>query len=120
MGDIRTKPPTTLRKLVYLWYNELNMDKDSINFALPVSILREGDTFVAYTPALDLSTAGSTFEEAQKNFEEAVNIFFQELMVMGTLNDVLKDLGWEEQDNNFVPPVIIENSIQNFSIPAIN
>lgn len=112
--------PSTLRKLVYLWYNELNMDKVAINFALPVSILREGDSFVAYTPALDLSTAGSTFEEAQKNFEEAVNIFFQELMEMGTLNDVLKDLGWGKQNNNFVPPVVVENRVQNFSIPAIN
>ena len=96
------------------------MDKVAINFALPVSILREGDSFVAYTPALDLSTAGSTFQEAQKNFEEAVNIFFQELMEMGTLNDVLKDLGWEKHNNNFVPPVVIENSVQNFSIPVLN
>ena len=96
------------------------MDKVAINFALPVSILREGKSFVAYTPALDLSTAGSTFEEAQKNFDEAVNIFFQELMGMGTLNEVLKDLGWEKQNNKFVPPIVIENSVQNFSIPAIN
>ncbi|OGH32557.1 MAG: hypothetical protein A3G66_01415 [Candidatus Levybacteria bacterium RIFCSPLOWO2_12_FULL_39_17] len=96
------------------------MDKVAMNFALPVSILREGDSFVAYTPALDLSTAGSTFQEAQKNFGEAVNIFFQELMEMGTLNDVLKDLGWEKQNNNFVPPVVIENSVQNFSIPVLN
>lgn len=96
------------------------MDKVAINFALPVSILREGDSFIAYTPALDLSTSGSTFEEAQKNFEEAVNIFFQELMEMGTLNDVLKDLGWEKQNNKFVPPIVVENSVQNFSIPTIN
>lgn len=96
------------------------MDKVAINFALPVSILREGDSFIAYTPALDLSTAGSTFEEARKNFKEAVNIFFQELMEMGTLEEVLKELGWEKQNNNLVPPVVVANQTQTFSIPTLN
>jgi len=80
-----------------------------MQFGLPVSILREGDSFVAYTPALDLSTAGSTFEEAQKNFGEAVNIFFKELVEMGTLDDVLTELGWQKQNNNFVPPIVVAN-----------
>ena len=96
------------------------MDKIAIKFGLPVSILREGDSFIAYTPALDLSTAGSSFEEVQKNFEEAVNIFFQELVEMGTLNDVLADLGWQKQNNNFVPPIVISNQTQTFSIPTLN
>lgn len=92
----------------------------AIKFALPVSFLREGDYFIAYTPALDLSTAGSTFEEAQKNFEEAVNIFFQELIKMGTVSDVLSELGWQKQNNSFVPPVVVSNQTQTFSIPAFN
>lgn len=96
------------------------MDKVAIKFALPVSVLKEGDSFVAYTPALDLSTAGSTFEEAQKNFEEAVNIFFQELVEMGTLDDVLAELGWQKQNNNFIPPVVVSNQVQTFSIPTLN
>lgn len=96
------------------------MNKANIQFALPVSVLREGKIFVAYTPALDLSTSGSTFEEAQRNFGEAVNIFFEELTEMGTLDDVLLELGWQKQNNNFVPPVVISSQTQTFSIPAIN
>ena len=96
------------------------MNKIAVNFTLPVSVLREGDSFIAYTPALDLSTAGLTFEEAQKNFIEAVNIFFQELVAMGTLDDVLTELGWQKQDNNFIPPVVIANQTQTFSIPTLN
>ena len=46
------------------------MKKAQFQFALPVSILREGDSFIAYTPALDLSTVGDTLEQAQKRFEE--------------------------------------------------
>ena len=96
------------------------MKRVPIQFTLPVTILKEGDSFVAYTPALDLSTAGSTFEEAQKNFVEAVNIFFEEIMEMGTLNEVLAELGWQKQDNMFVPPMIIANQTEKFSIPLSN
>lgn len=92
----------------------------AIKFALPVSILKEGDSFIAYTPALDLSTAGDTFEDAQKNFSEAVNIFFEELAEMGTISEVLEGLGWQKQNNTFMPPVVIANQTESFSIPLAN
>lgn len=57
----------------------------AIRFAqLPVSFLREGKRFIAYTPALDLSTSGKTFEEAKEHFVEASELFFEELDRMGT------------------------------------
>lgn len=55
------------------------MKNVAIKFALPVSILKEGKSFIAYTPALDLSTSGNTFEDAQKNFNEAVIFFLKNL-----------------------------------------
>jgi hypothetical protein len=94
--------------------------KHNTQFSLPMSILKEGDSFIAYTPALDLSTSADTFEDAQKNFIEAVNIFFEELVEMGTLNEVLKGLGWQKQNDTFIPPAIIANQNQNFSIPLAN
>lgn len=81
-------------------------------FTLPISILREGDSFIAYTPALDLSTAGNTFEEAQKNFVEAVNIFFEELVEMETLDEVLMGLGWQKQNNTSMPPIVVANQTE--------
>ncbi len=96
------------------------MKKVAIKFGLPVSILKEGDSFIAYTPALDLSTAGDTFEDAQKNFNEAVNIFFEELAEMGTINEVLEGLGWQKQNNTFTPPVVVANQTESFSIPLAN
>jgi len=92
----------------------------NIQFSLPVSILREGDSFVAYTPALDLSTDGASFEEAQKNFFEAVNIFFAELIEMGTIEEVLTELGWQKQNNTFIPPIVVANQTKSFSIPLTN
>ncbi len=46
---------------------------------LPVSYLKEGKTYVAYTPALDLSSCGKTLVEAERMFNEAVILFLSEL-----------------------------------------
>ena len=64
---------------------------------LPVSIFREGEAFVAYSPALDLSTSGETFELVQKRFHVIVGIFFEELERMGTTDKVLESLGWNRK-----------------------
>ena len=53
------------------------MKNADMQFGLPVTFLKEGDNFIAYTPALDLSTFGPTFDKAKKNFVEVVNIFFE-------------------------------------------
>lgn len=61
------------------------MIKAKFEVNLPVSILKEGKDFIAYSPALDISTAGRTFEEARKRFNEMVKIFFEEILQKGTL-----------------------------------
>lgn len=93
------------------------MKKARIQFALPVSILRENDSFIAYTPALDLSTVGDTFEEAKKRFEEAVQLFFEEIMEEGKMDQALTELGWRKQENIYSPPVVVSHMTENFSIP---
>ena len=93
------------------------MNNVAFQVNLPVAVLREGDQFVAYTPALDLSTAGSTYEEAKKRFEEAVGIFFEETIRMGTLDEVLSDLGWKKAHNEWVPPVVVSQEQQMVRIP---
>ncbi len=93
------------------------MKKFAFQTSLPVTFLRENDQFVAYTPALDLSTSGSTFEEAQKRFGEAVRLFLEECHAMGTLDDVLSDLGWKKGLKAWMPPVVVAQDIQTISIP---
>lgn len=72
----------------------------SISANLPVLVFREGEAFIAYTPLLDLSTAGGTFEEAKSNFSEALQLFLKETDAMGTLPKVLTDMGWQLKDGN--------------------
>ncbi len=93
------------------------MDKLIKHLNLPVSFIRESDQFVAYTPALDLSTSGATLEDAKKNFTEAVELFFDEMVAMGTLEDVLLDLGWKKQAHNFIPPVVVSQGMESVRAP---
>ncbi len=96
------------------------MKNVDMQFGLPVTFLKEGDNFIAYTPALDLSTFGPTFDKTKRNFIEAVNIFFDEIIEMGIVNDVLTELGWQKENGKFIPPVVVSNQTETFSFPQSN
>ena len=83
-----------------------------LEFSLPVSILREGKKYIAYTPALDLSTSGNTFDQAKKRFDEVVHIFFEEIMKENTTEQVLTELGWQKVNAKWNPPIVISNESQ--------
>lgn len=94
------------------------MKKISIKATLPVTFMREDKQFVAYSPVLDLSTSGHTFELARRRFEQAVDIFIDECIELGTLSQVLEDLGWKKVKKEWKPPVVIAQDSYAFSIPA--
>lgn len=96
------------------------MKKASIQANLPVSILREGKRYVAYTPALDLSTSGKSLKEVKERFSEAVDIFFEEVIKNDTLDEVLHNLGWEKVRAQWVPPTIVSQESQIVRVPALN
>ncbi len=50
-------------------------------------IFKEGNTYVSYCPKLDVSSCGSTIEEARKNLKVAVSLFLEESEKMGTFNN---------------------------------
>lgn len=94
------------------------MKKVSLEMNIPVTILRENSSFVAYSPALDLSTAGKSLPEARKRFAEAVEIFFEELIANDTLDVALADLGWKKEKKEWVPPVVVANDVQTITVAA--
>lgn len=87
---------------------------------LPVIFLKEGAQYVAYTPALDLSTCGDTFEQARKRFAEAAAVFLDEAIEMGTLDEVLRDCGWtrSRKEQAWRPPQYVGQVQQEVRIPA--
>ena len=90
------------------------MEKLEVN--LPVLFFREGENFIAYTPALDLSTSAESFEQAKKRFGEVVHLFFEEIIKKGTLEQVLADSGWEKPKEKWQPPVFIGQESQQVSV----
>jgi len=87
---------------------------------LPVTFLKEGNKVIAHTPVLDLSTCGNTLEQAKKRFAEALHIFIDELVKMGTLEDVLLDYGWKKASRpepHWLPPVFIGREQESVEIP---
>jgi predicted RNase H-like HicB family nuclease len=87
------------------------MSKVKIAATIPLCFLKEKDSFIAFSPALDLSTCGRTFNEAKKNFSAALEIFFEECISMGTLNEVLASCGWEkDRKKGWEPPTYIGES----------
>ena len=67
---------------------------NKVEVNVEVALIKEGDYIVAYCPALELSSFGINEQDAQEAFEEALEIFFEETNQLGTLENILLDLGW--------------------------
>lgn len=72
---------------------------------LPVTIeiWRKGKWFLANAPELDFVSQGRTFEEAKKNLLEVIQIQFQEMKDLGTLDEYLADCGFYVKGNRILP-----------------
>lgn len=94
------------------------MTNNNLSFKLPVIITKQGRRFVAFTPALDISTSGKSEKEAKVRFGELANIFLEEIVEAGTVNDVLTELGWTKAKTRWTPPQIISSNSIGFRMPA--
>lgn len=57
-------------------------------------VFKEGNVFITYSPKLDVSSCGNTFEQARENMKAAVRLFLEEAERMGTLEDILAEAGY--------------------------
>jgi predicted RNase H-like HicB family nuclease len=68
-----------------------------LHLNVEVALYIEDDIWVAYCPALNLSSYGDDQEDAIEAFKEAMTIFIKEVTRKGTLEKVLLQLGWTLQ-----------------------
>ena len=68
-----------------------------------IEVWRKGDWFVAKCPELDFVSQGETREGAKKNLVEVIQIQFDEMDEMATLDDYLAECGYMKDDNLLVP-----------------
>lgn len=107
-------------------YINKSMDNKTINVGLNVVIFKEDEQFIAYCPALNLSSYGNSSEIAKKRFETELEIFFEETEKRGTLEKLLLQLGWalvKKPKPKYQPPKIkypypkIESFTEHVAIP---
>ena len=70
-------------------------------------VIKEGTTFVAYAPELDLSSCGKTIGMAKANLKEAVMAFIEEAERMSTLQEILEEAGFTRGANGWDPPEVV-------------
>jgi predicted RNase H-like HicB family nuclease len=90
----------------------------NLSFKLPVVITKQGHQYVAYTPALDISTVGKSEKDVQKKFEELVTIFLEEIIEAGTVRQVLTELGWSKKEKAWNPPEVVSTDTIGINIPV--
>src|SRR5438132_13703983 len=84
--------------------SELNHLED---FSFDVHIFKEGDAYVAYVPALDVSSCGATDDEARQNIRDAVHGFLESSANLGTLDEILQEAGYEREGDKWRAPEFV-------------
>jgi len=67
----------------------------TVNVSVPLLSFKEDDTFIVYSPALDVSGYGDTEEEARKSFELTLEEFINYTLNKKTFQSELTRLGWK-------------------------
>lgn len=91
--------------------------KINLSYKLPLVITKQGKRFVAYTPALDISTSGKSVKDAQKKFNELAELFFEEIIDEGTVSEVLTELGWQKEKKQWQPPRVVSSTSVGVRVP---
>jgi predicted RNase H-like HicB family nuclease len=77
------------------------------DFSFVTHIFKEGGTYIAYVPALDLSSCGATDEEARRNIRDAVRGFLDSSAELGTLDEILQEAGYERDGERWRAPEFV-------------
>lgn len=85
---------------------------------IPVIYLKEGRSFICYSPALDLVAHGDSFDDAEKAFSLSLKLYVQEVTKKGTWDKVLREYGWEKTRGEWIPPRVIGQDNTTIDIPA--
>lgn len=78
-----------------------------MDLGFTVRILREGGTFIAHVPELDVSTCGHTEVDARRNIVDAVRGFLDTAREQGTLDDILQEAGYQFENGRWKEPELV-------------
>ena len=92
--------------------------KLQIEAQFPVMLKKEGKYYIACCPILDVLSQGRNIKEAKKNLAEAIHLFFITCYEQGTLDEALKECGFEFSESP-VGEYGPEQELINVQIPFI-
>lgn len=69
-----------------------------MNIEFNIEIVKKGKWYIARAPELDFVTQGSTLDEARKNLLELIEIQFEEMQKMNTLDEYLEECGFSQTE----------------------
>ena len=102
--------------------NFIHNSPNQIKVGVGVFITQEDDdTFLAYCPALELSTYGESVEDVKTAFEDVLHIFITSTVEKGTLERELLSLGWtlkKKPEPRYKPPLLTNKIKQLLSSGA--
>lgn len=83
--------------------NQINLSKGFIS--LDVLIFKEDEYFIAFVPALNITSHSKIQKKAKSQIDGAVKLFFDHWGKKGELHDKLSKLGWrrEGRENKLTP-----------------
>jgi predicted RNase H-like HicB family nuclease len=77
------------------------------DIAYTVHTFKEGETYVAYVPELDISSCGATNDEARKNIKDAVQGFLETSRDIGSLDWILEEAGYRRKGSSWSAPEFV-------------
>ena len=91
-----------------LTMNTITINVNHIKISVSVYLFKEGDTYIAYCPSLDLSGYDTTEETAKKDFEYILKDWLKTQAENNTLKKDLELHGWRMGNNTANEPGIID------------
>ena len=91
-----------------------------MNIQFTVQIFKEGRSFVAYTPELDVSSCGGNLDRAKSNLLQAVRLFLEEADKMGTLKQIFEEAGFTKHKQTLQSPKFVTSKRATLPLAVTN
>ena len=92
--------------------------KVSVDVQVGIMYEEGSGEYIAYCPALNVSSFGESQKDAMRSIDQAIKLFVEETCEKGTFNQCLLDLGWRimlKPIPEFRPPKITRQVFDEFS-----
>jgi predicted RNase H-like HicB family nuclease len=89
-----------------------------MNIEYNIQIWQEGRHFVAHAMPLDVMSSGQTPEQARQAVYEAVDLFLETAVEMGTLREILEESGYAFEQGEWTVPMWVAVERHSATIAA--